>query len=63
MLVIFVPSQLTTLDLQDVTTLKMKSNPSLTEADKKEMLKEGLDKLFARWVCPITLAETNGKNK
>jgi len=50
-------------NLKDVVTLKLQVNPSLTDADKKDMVKEGEDKFIPRWVCPITRVDTNGKNK
>jgi len=49
--------------LHDVVTLQLTPNPSLTEADKKEIGKDDQSRLFFRWICPVTLIETNGKSR
>jgi hypothetical protein len=35
----------------------------MTTAERKDANTADADKLLARWACPITNMETNGKNK
>jgi hypothetical protein len=49
--------------LKDLITLNLTANASMTTAEKKDANTADADKLLARWSCPITNMETNGKNK